>query len=35
MSTGATLGTGAKMEEKKDQDIFSFVGSEMSKAGKK
>jgi len=35
MSTGATLGTGARMEEKKDQDIFSFVGSEMSKAGKK
>lgn len=33
---GTTLGTGAVLKEaKKDEDIFGFVGAEMSKANKK
>lgn len=36
VAAGTTLGTGAVMKEaKKDEDIFGFVGAEMSKANKK
>eukprot|EP00930_Biecheleria_cincta_P014864 TRINITY_DN12600_c4_g1_i1.p1 TRINITY_DN12600_c4_g1~~TRINITY_DN12600_c4_g1_i1.p1 ORF type:complete len:523 (-),score=124.65 TRINITY_DN12600_c4_g1_i1:124-1692(-) len=36
VAVGTTLGTGAVMKEaKKEEDIFGFVGAEMSKANKK